>query len=447
MTNNRRRKIEQREAPSQNGSQCNSLRDRLPSIVIGCACLFVLCCFLPSVSQSQQTDDQTENTQGSETPNPPVLLQLRSDVEISSYVVRVRDVVLPIGTPPDRWQELSGKAIGLISVDGRRMRMERQRISEFLERSGLLRQSAQWSGPDFVSIAYVEQQLPPEYPPPRVEQAAARSKPRMHDNFVRTADYQRLSGMQATDPNDITAVRSIEKAKPTLPNLFPAERNRIERMILAALPKTHEEVLQRFEVSIPHDDNGVNGLKDLRAVRSLRLSEAPRSGRIELWVAGETELDEVESAVEIELIELPVVVYTTTALSRGDVLTARDLVAKPIPIKQFDSRLVTDIETLIDKEVVRPLSANRPVTFQDVSEPVIIKRGDQVELRVVGAGITVVTNARALAPAAGGESVMVECDQTKQKLSARAVRSGVVEIVTRPPTTQKLPGAYYEEQR
>ena len=381
----------------------------------------VLFCY-PSHARQQPDAKHSSATQS------PVLLQLRSEVEVDSFIVRIRDVILPVGTQPDNWNEISGKAIALLPSDGRRLRMERQRISECLERSGLLRQPTQWSGPNLVSIAYVPRETPIDYQQTTPPRTSASANSQQSDSHVVQASF--------AEPNtsEITATRNLTKPKqPAFPNLFPAERNRIERMILAAFPQTHAEVLQRFEVSIARDDHGINGLKDLRAVRSLRLSEAPRTGRIQLWVSGETELREVEASVDIELIELPVVVYTTTALNKGDILSARDLIAKPIARSQYDAKLVSDIELLLNKEIVRPLSADRPISQQDVSEPIIIKRGDQVVLQVVGAGVMVTTDARALAPAAAGESVMIETAQPKQKLVARAVRTGIVEIVSRPP--------------
>lgn len=379
----------------------------------------------------------------------PAMLQLRSDVEVNSFIVRVGDVVAPISDPPEGWRELSRKAIALLPSDGRRMRMERQRIAECLERSGLLRTTTLWTGPGSVAVAYVPHVTPIEYSAPNAIAAAftaPNNQPRLESNSrpvvtpgLRQDAVGHASFRKATeDPNGITSVRTVQYSKPAHPNLFPAERNRIERMILAAFPKTHAEVLNRFEVAVSPEDQGINGLKDLRAVRSLRLSETPHEGRLQLWVAGETEYHQVEAVVDIDLLELPVVVFTTTSLNRGDILTERDLVAKPISRHQYDSSFVSDVESLLNKEMVRTLSTDRPVKMQDVREPVIIKRGDRVELRVVGAGVTVVTAAKALAPAAAGESVMVETESPKQKIAARAVKPGLVEILSRPPTTKEL---------
>lgn len=378
----------------------------------------------------------------------PVLLQLRKDVEVNSFIVRVGDVVAPIGEPPKGWLELSGKAIALLPSDGRRMRMERQRIAECLERTGLLSAPAQWSGPESASVAYVRHSVPVEYPTtsmpqstptPRKEtslqQAGGRQFPSTSSSMSTSSYGTDSNGPKSNEANSPTSVRTISYNQPAFPNLFPAERNRIERMILSAFPKTHAEVLEKFEVAISPEDQGINGLKDLRAVRSLRLSESPKEGRSQLWVAGETEYKEIEAVVDIDLIELPIVVFTTTSLQRGDILTERDLIAKPIPRQQYDSRYVSDIELLLNKEMVRTISTDRPLKLQDISEPIVIKRGDTVELRVVGAGVTVVTRAKALAPAAAGESIMVETELPKQKMTARVVKSGVVEIITRPPST------------
>jgi flagella basal body P-ring formation protein FlgA len=387
---------------------------------------------------------------------------LVAEVEIASIIVRVGDVVRPVGTPPRGWDDLASRALAPLPTGGFRLRMDRQRISECLQRSGLLPGPPVWSGPSVVAVTYRPDEPPVSrlpYYPGQSNHSASIDYP--SDPSAKSADQSlasqyrsdaplssadgavapidgdvRAAGFRGTDGGNTmaTSLRHVQTESDPKLQLLPAERNRIERMILSAFPLTHAEVLKNFDVAIPADSRGVDGLKDLRAVRSLRMSEDPRDGRIELFVAGETQTEKIESVVELELSALPVVICTTTHLNRGDILSPRDLVAKPISRQQFDPRYVTDLSTLVNKEMTRTLSQDRPISVDDVTEPVIIKRGDNVELRVVGAGVTVVTEAKALASAAAGESLFVETINPRQKLAARAVSAGVVEIVTRPPS-------------
>jgi flagella basal body P-ring formation protein FlgA len=148
---------------------------------------------------------------------------------------------------------------------------------------------------------------------------------------------------------------------------------------------------------------------------------------------GMSEVSSLEGELQIELLPLPEVVVATVALNRGDVIAVRDLELKTIARTAYRPEYYSQIEDLIGKEVTRGLSAGRPLVAADVSVPLIIRRGELVELRVVGAGIVVTTNAKALASAAVGEAVLVETESPRKRVSGRAVRAGVVEIISRPP--------------
>jgi flagella basal body P-ring formation protein FlgA len=342
---------------------------------------------------------------------PRITLQLCENVQLESHIVRVGDVVKPVGNRPIGWDEVADKAIGLIPPGGQ-LRMERQRIGECLDRSKLLHEPVRWTGSKTISISYVvPEKSAIENPLPNIQQAA----------YI-TNKY-----------TSVTAVRQVRADGPEFKRLLPAERNRVERMIMAALQTTHADVLEQYEISIAGDERGIHSFHDLRAVRSLRFGEAPSEGPCSLEITGDAELNELVGTVTVELIKLPIVAFTTGSLNRGDVITARDVIMKPIARQNFDDRQVTDPSLIYDKEITRTLSADKPFNIMDISEPIVIKRGDRVELRVVGAGVTVVTEGKALAPAAAGESIMVETETPKQKIAARAVRAGLVEIVTRPP--------------
>ena len=81
---------------------------------------------------------------------------------------------------------------------------------------------------------------------------------------------------------------------------------------------------------------------------------------------------------------------------------------------------------------------NRPIVKSDVRKPTLVRRGDLLDLRVVGAGIVVTTSAKALGDGPLDGLIEVETMRPRKRKIARVVASGVVEILSRPPQVGNL---------
>lgn len=387
---------------------------------------------IPTVSVCAQ---QTSNGSGRSELETSVL-QLRDEVEISSFIVRLGDVVEVVGTAPHGWDLLSQSSIGLLPVDGRRLRMDRQRISEVLNHSGRLKTAVRWVGKDFVSIRYVPP-LKPLKPTIGVTTANTASVPdRSLGSPASQVAYRRPtdSAQPRTAMVSTAGFVEVPAVEPqTSAPMLPAERNRIERLVMLAFFQTHQELTEKYEVKIVPNDPGISKLEDLRSVRALRLMQSPQNGTVPVEVLAESSSRQLQASVSLSFSELPQVVFTAGPLTKGDILSAHDLIVKPMPARSFNATMATDTRSLIGMQVTRSVSADRPLQLSDVSPPTVIERGDLVEIRVIGEGITVTSNGRALAAAAAGESIMVETENPKRKITARAASHGVVEIITRAP--------------
>ena len=376
------------------------------------------------------------------TESEPVVLRVLDEVEVHSAIVFVGDVVKPVGRRPQGWDYVADKAIALIPTDGRRLRLDRQRVLEFIQKSGFIQESMRWSGATYVGIRYVKRSPVfgmTDRKPAVVQQVSASSqtpstKPKARrSNITRNAAKPQVLA-EASEPHPDSAERFVEPALSgtgKVSMLLPAEKNRIERMILAAMQSTHEEVLKEFSVQLVKDQAGLDALEGIELVQSLRLLDPVADGRVRMAVRGATEVDSIQSEIILKLTQLPKVVVTNSALQRGDVLSERDVRLQPIALARFTDRHITRVEDVIGKELNRNMSRDRQLELDDVTEPLIIERGDMVELRAVSPGITTTVQAKALGPAAEGEQLLVEWGNPKRKIYARAVSFGVVEVVSR----------------
>lgn len=394
------------------------------------------------------TAAEAEAESAASEPGPLAVLQLRGDVELDSPIVRLADVAEPVGPPPEGWDRAAVASVGLLPTDGRRLRIERQRLSEMLYQSKLLGERVRWSGPETVSLRYVPSaaemagevsaSATPESPLaklPAPESTSPEVPSSESSPANRPASFTAASGAAGeTFVGRVRPVTGVHSAGADS-SLVPAERNRIRRMIEAAFERTYEQLDERYELVIDDTQPNFGALEGLRGIRTLQLSGEPGEGPLRLVVDGDTELERVESPVRIELDELPLAVVANQALNRGDIIAAGDVRLQPVSRERFQDGLLRDVESVVGMEVKRPLSAGRLIDLDDITAPLVIRRGDLVEVRVVAGGVTVTTSARALGTAAAGEPVSVETQSPRRKLIGRAVAGGVVEIVTRPPTT------------
>lgn len=343
-------------------------------------------------------------------------VQLHEEVEVQSSLIRLGDLVQLIAAPDESWPRVSRTVIGLVPQDGRRLRIDRQRIQEVLQQHGSLSRELRWLGPDAVHVRYVP-------PSPLAGLSTSPS--------VRAAALN-MNSAASTVAAPERDVRAVDEAASSL---LPAERHRIERLILMAFQQTHAEVLKEYEVSFDPQEKSLDTLAQMNKVRSLRLRDTPRSGSVALEITAEMDGGPRALEIRLQMEPLPKALMTTTALGRGDLVAAGDVSIQSIPKKQWDPRMLADPTALVGMQVKRAIAAGRPIYAEDLTQPIVIERGDLVELRVLGAGIRVTAHGRALGSAAAGESIEIEVDKPKRKVIARAASYGVAEILSRPPGT------------
>ncbi|QEG42180.1 flagellar basal body P-ring formation chaperone FlgA [Roseimaritima ulvae] len=140
-----------------------------------------------------------------------------------------------------------------------------------------------------------------------------------------------------------------------------------------------------------------------------------------------------ESAEAAQAEPLPRVVVARRSLRRGDIVSPSDFQLEPLAEGRSSEGLVLDVDAIVGQEVKTSLLKGRPVRRDDLGPPTVIRRGDLLELSVLGGGIVVRTNAKASEEGSVGQLIQVETQQPRRRLLARVVAPGAVEILTRPP--------------
>jgi flagella basal body P-ring formation protein FlgA len=127
----------------------------------------------------------------------------------------------------------------------------------------------------------------------------------------------------------------------------------------------------------------------------------------------------------------PTVVVTTRSLPRGAVIAPDDVALIPAANGRPEAGLIEAIDQAVGLETKQALAAGQAIAAGDVQAPVIIRRGDVVDVTARSPGVRVRTKARARQEGSRGDLVEVESLADRKSFLARVSGVGQVEVDAR----------------
>jgi flagellar basal body P-ring formation protein FlgA len=134
--------------------------------------------------------------------------------------------------------------------------------------------------------------------------------------------------------------------------------------------------------------------------------------------------DAASSAPTVEVLTY------SRSMAAGEIVQPSDLVFAKIPRFAVPADAPRDADAAIGKTVRRPLRSGSAVAVHDLSNSLVIKRDDIVEVGYHSDGISLVLQGKAMADAAAGEPVDIQ--NTASKKVIQAVATGPDEAVVGP---------------
>lgn len=374
-------------------------------------------------------------------------------VTVEGPIVYLRDVLRPLDPELSAWTRLSRSPVGLVPSDGGPMVIRRDRLAQAIRASEATATRIELEGPDKIEVRLVssananDSDRSPTNPidadPPR---AVSRRADRMIDGGgVVGGGVVRSGSVEAGTDRVRLAVgggavgRSGAKASGAKASgantLDPATRDRLARRIEIEVRRGARDVGERFDVEVPSDQPGLAALATARRIRAVRFLEPAAAGVCRISVAADTAEGPIESELRVLLDAYPEAVASRATLRRGHVITADDLMLVPVPPDQWHDAYVGVPDSLVGQEVASSVRSGQPIRLGDVRRPILVRRGDLVEVWVNGGGVTVTTNAKSLGEGGKMELIQVETFDPKRTLIARVIDPGRVEVISRTPRT------------
>jgi flagella basal body P-ring formation protein FlgA len=116
------------------------------------------------------------------------------------------------------------------------------------------------------------------------------------------------------------------------------------------------------------------------------------------------------------------------SLAVGQIVQPQDLIWAKAAAAPADAP--GDVDAVVGLAARRPLREGDPVEGRDLTAPIMIKAGDDVQVTYADAGVTLTLTAKAMANAAGGETLNVQ--NTASKKLIEVVATGPDQAVAGP---------------
>ncbi len=351
-------------------------------------------------------------------------LQLKPSVVVHSPLLRLKDVAVPVENNPPWWDRVGNAVIAMMPLNDREMIVERARLADALTRSTAVA-TIEWSGEQQVRVVY-------ERPVTSHETSTAgQQQPRANAVTQTAARLPLASPTESALPS--TDASTTESTSPVV---SIAERDRIIRFIHVGIDRYDLNLRAVYDITIDPQQAGIAQLKDLRQIDALTWLAEPCEGLCTAEVTARNQKQSVTAKIDIQLSCRPMVVIAREGLRRGHVISSADVELAPAERNLSVRDAIVAIDDVIGLQAQTLLTKGKPILKNSVGPVMLVERGDLVEVRVVGGGITIATSGRSLDRGAQGALIPVETLEPRKKLMARVAAPGIVEIITRPPRVQ-----------
>ena len=122
------------------------------------------------------------------------------------------------------------------------------------------------------------------------------------------------------------------------------------------------------------------------------------------------------------------IVTTISPIGKGEVLSRYELEMREMDISQLNGAYYTDMDEVLGMQAKRPIRADKPVIANYLEPPLLIKKGEQVQMTARSGGLVVKIAGVALMDGHKGQQISVRNNQSKRVVEARVSGPGQVAI-------------------
>lgn len=147
-------------------------------------------------------------------------------------------------------------------------------------------------------------------------------------------------------------------------------------------------------------------------------------GQANIRANGQTETVRPISGTYTPMVSVPVL---KKQVGRNDIIEASDLSSKLVPDRLVRKDTVSQPSQLIGQSPRATITPDRPIRLMEISSPVVIKKGQPVEITYTSTYMTLKASGVALQDGAKGDLIRVKNDKSEKAVTGRVQEAGRVE--------------------
>ena len=314
-------------------------------------------------------------------------------VQITESLVTLADIadVLPMGN--EEIGSLRQTVLFLTPADGETRTLDQWELRTMLSQLGINSLHHFISGAEQITVVGVATQSAPTG-------SVAQVNP--NEQFVIQANHLTPVG---TNPVTPIAVRS--EISPPVSGLTDDLARLLERQVANALGiylNFTNKIERSWDVSLKLTPEQIRLFATNGQIAEITGGQIPFTGIQQFQVRMQNNVTITVDAV----IELPLkVVVTRRTLPKGHIINESDVMLQRVDRINGDDFFV-DIQSVVGREIVRPIRELTPLTQSSIRMPFWVRRGEIVTVRAAKNGIIVRTEATALQDGVEGDTITVE---------------------------------------
>jgi len=327
-------------------------------------------------------------------------IQFRSEAIVTRGIVRLGNVAEVLTSDANEARLLEGIALVPAPSSDVPKLLKRQEVQQLLQLSGVALREHRFGGAEVTQI--------------RTGEAAASQRP-----------IQEVVAIQI--------VPVTPKAQPPLENqpAYPQQQpvaatpaGRVSQAIVAHL-QTVSETPAEWQAEVAMSPRVMQTLGDQTIVR-VEGGISPWLGRQQFMLLVGNPAAPTRLPVEAEITGTARAVSVVRTIERGSLLTEADLQLQTVTLQRSQA-IVLDPQQLIGRETTRTLNAGQVVTNDMVRTVRLVKRGEEIQVFSIGAGLQISEPGKALSDGSQGDTIQVEfVDRRKMSVRVTGLRRGEV---------------------
>ncbi len=163
------------------------------------------------------------------------------------------------------------------------------------------------------------------------------------------------------------------------------------------------------------------------AIHSLQIDPQTKRWQAQACIIsnGQTETVKPVSGFYESMVDVPVL---TRQLQSHDVIADSDISIRSMPERQLRKDTITNKQLLIGQSPRSIISAQRAIRANEIAQPIVIKKGETVEMGFNTQYMHIKTTGIALEDGAKGATIRVKNEKSGKAVGARVVDAGKVEV-------------------